>query len=128
MTTLSTFISESLNSITNHNFEIEIDKTSITRIKKYTKLNVSEYKFIIEPSYIRHVQNRHEEDLPLLHKIPELINNFTSVEKSITRNRITGHNDVSLVFKKKYADETIRMVSLRLMRDKTLSFKTFFRE
>ena len=109
-------------------FTLDISEESCKSIKKHTGLNVCKYKFIIEEKYIRHVRNKHEEDLHLLHKLPEILNNFSHVEKSLTRNAQTGQTDVSLVFRKKIDDDTIQMVSLRVMKNKILSLKTFFRK
>ena len=83
-------------------------------------------KFIIQEEYIRHIKNGHKEDLFLLPKLPEILNNFSSVEKSIIKNR-RGQTEVSLLFRKKFEDGIVRMVALRIIEDKVLSLKTFFR-
>ena len=67
------------------------------------------------------MRNNHEEDLHLLPKLLDILNNFTHVEKSLTRNNQTGQNEVSLVFRKKIDNDIIQMVSLRVMRGKILS-------
>ncbi len=127
--TLEQFIEESLNSITTENtFEINILEEACKAIKKHTNLNICTYKFIIQEEYIRHVRNRHKEDLNLLSKIPDILNYFNSVEKSITKNTQTNQNEVSLVFRKKFDDGIVRMVALRVMKGKILSFKTLFRQ
>lgn len=125
--TLEEFINYALNSTTLENsFEIEITKDACQAIKKHTNLNICQYRFIIKEEYVRHVRNGHKEDLHLLPKLPEILNNFSHVEKSITRNR-RGQTDVSLVFRKKFDDGIVRMVALRIIEEKTLSLKTFFR-
>ncbi|MGD9963865.1 MAG: hypothetical protein AB7S96_00745 [Candidatus Izemoplasmatales bacterium] len=58
-----------------------------------------------------------------MEKIPELLNTFSHVEKSLTRNTQTGQNEVSLVFRKKYDDGTVKMVALRVIKGNILSFK-----
>ncbi|PHO09939.1 hypothetical protein CPG37_06250 [Malaciobacter canalis] len=99
--TLKEFISIALNSNTRDIiYELEITEDACRAIKKHTNLNICKYKFIIEEEYIRHIRNGHEEDLELLPLIPIILNRFTSVEKSLTRNKQTGQNDVSLVFRK----------------------------
>ena len=107
-------------------FTIDIFDTTVQTIKDTTKLNISKYKFIIQEEYIRHIKNRHIEDLPYLIEIPNILNNFDEVEKSITRNTQTGQNEVSLVFRKKLNNNKIQMVALRIMNNKILSLKTLF--
>lgn len=127
--TLEEFISIALNSNTRDiTYELEITEDACRAIKKHTNLNICNYKFIIEEEYIRHIRNGHEEDLELLPLIPSILNHFSSVEKSLTRNKQTGQNDVSLVFRKKFDNDVIRMVSLRIMKKKILSLRTFFRQ
>ena len=127
--TLEEFIDYSLNSsVDNEIFILDITDDACKAIKKHTNLNICQYKFIIEEKYIRHVRNNHEYDLHLLPKLPDILNNFSHVEKSLTRNKQTGQNEVSLVFRKKIKEDIVQIVSLRVMRDKILSFKTFFRK
>lgn len=125
--TLIEFIKYALNSNQKEELKLQITNEACQAIKKATALNVCDYAFIIEEGSIRHIRNRHPEDLELLPRIPEILNTFSHVEKSLTRNKQTGQNDISLVFRKKYDDGTIQMVSLRLQREKKLSLKTFFR-
>jgi hypothetical protein len=127
--TLDDFIQYSLNSTAlTGKLELSISDEACRAIKKHTQLNVCKYKFIVQEEYVRHVKNRHEEDLYLLTKLPEILNSFSHVEKSLTRNAQTGQTDVSLVFRKKFDDDIVRMVALRMMKGKTLSLKTFFRQ
>ena len=124
---LTDFINVALNSKSRDKIlTIDIFDTTIKNIKDATKLNISKYKFIIQEEYIRHIKNRHIEDLPYLIEIPNILNNFDEVEKSITRNSQTGQNEVSLVFRKKLNDNKIQMVALRIMNNKILSLKTLF--
>lgn len=126
--TLEKFINFALTSNTaTETFEIKIEEEACKSIKKHTKLNICTYKFIIQEEYIRHIKNKHDEDLFYLTKIPEILNNFSSVEKSLTRNTQTGQTDVSLVFRKKFDDGIVRMVALRVIKTKILSLKTLFR-
>jgi len=127
--TLEEFIEYSLNSTERKSiYTINISSEACEAVKKHTKLNIYNYSFVIEEEYIRHIRNGHNEDLHLLEKIPEILNHFSSVEKSLTRNKQTGYTDVSLVFKKKFNDDIVRMVALRIMKNKILSLKTFFRQ
>lgn len=126
---LNEFIDFALTSnTTTEIFELKIKEEACKSIKKHTKLDICTYKFIIQEEYIRHVKNKHEEDLYYLSKIPEILNSFSSIEKSLTRNTQTGQTDVSLVFRKKFDDGVVRMVALRVIKFKILSFKTLFRQ
>ena len=125
--TLEEFIENALNSTSlEKKYELEITEKACKAIKKHTNLNICEYNFIIQEEYVRHIKNGHKEDLFLLPKLPEILNNFSSVEKSIIKNR-RGQTEVSLVFRKKFEDGVVRMVALRIIEDKVLSLKTFFR-
>jgi hypothetical protein len=125
--TFEEFIKFSLYSNTDAEvFIIELKEEVCHRIQKHTGLNIYNYTFIVHESYIRHIKNNHEEDLHLLPRLPEILNSFTHVEKSLTKNSQTGQTDVSLVFRKKIDDNTVQMVALRIMREKTLFLKTFF--
>lgn len=126
--TLEQFIEDALFSISNDKaYTVNFTKEACEAIKKHTNLNICKYKFIIEESYVRHVRNNHPEDLYLLCKVPIILNSFSHVEKSITPNKQTKENEVSLVFKKTLEDGTIKMVALRIIRGNILSLKTFYR-
>lgn len=124
---LEEFIEIALNSTSlEKKYELEITEEACIAIKKHTNLNICKYKFIIQEEYIRHVRNGHKEDLFLLPRLPEILNNFSHVEKSIIKNR-RGQTEVSLIFRKRFEDGFVRMVALRIIEDKILSLKTFFR-
>lgn len=126
--TLEEFINIALDSKTDDKvFELEISIKSCDAIKKHTRLNIHSYRFLLEESYIRHVKNKHPKDLHFLNRLSEILNSFNSVEKSLTRNEITGQTDVNLVFKKIFDDGTVRMVAIKIIRGKILSLKTLFR-
>jgi len=108
-------------------FELSITTEACKSIQKATKLNICSYQFIIEEEYVRHIKNYHEKDLHLLNQLPNILNHFTHVEKSLTRNTRTGSTDVSLVFRKKIDDDTVQMVALRILKNKRISLRTLFR-
>ena len=85
------------------------------------------YKFILKEEYVRHIYNGHSVDFDYLYRLPEILDSFTHVEKSIIRNKQTGQNDVNLVFRKTFDNDVVRMVALQIMRQKILSLKTLFR-
>lgn len=125
---LKQFIEDSLCSTTrDKTYTIHINKEACAIIKNKTNLNILDYKFIINEEYIRHIRNGHKEDLYLLEKLPEILNFFSNVEKSITKARRTRKNEVSLVFKKTLEDGTVKMVALKISNKKILSLRTFFR-
>lgn len=126
--TLQDFIDEALCSTTRtKEYELKITPKASEIIKKHTRLNICKYKFIIKEEYVRHIRNGHEKDLDLLHKLPEILNDFSHVEKSITRNKQTGQTDVSLVFRKKFDEDITKMVALRIIKGQILSLRTFYR-
>ena len=107
-------------------FTIDILPSTSERIRVDTKLNIYNYSFIIQEEYVRHIKNKHIEDMPYIVEIPNILNNYDNVEKSITRNNQTGQSEVSLVFKKKLNNNKIQMVALRIYHSKILSLKTIF--
>jgi hypothetical protein len=56
----------------------------------------------------------------------EILEHFTQVKKSITRCPVTGANLVSLEFYKRYDNDTVKLVKLRIHREKKLKLKTLF--
>jgi len=96
------------------------------KIKRYVPLTLTCYDIHIDEEHVRHVKNRHKEDLEYICLISEIITNFDSVFKSIKPNRRTKKTEVFLVFEKKYNDGVVKLVKLRTMKDKTLSLKTIF--
>jgi len=77
---------------------------------------------------IRHVKNRHKEDLEYICLITEIITTFDKVSKSIEPNRRTKKTEIFVVFEKRYNDDTIKLVKLRNLKDKELSLKTIFKK
>ena len=124
---LANFINVALNSkSTDKFFTIDILSATSQRIKRDTKLNIFNYSFMIQEAYIRHIKNKHIEDMPYIVEIPNILNNYDEIEKSLTRNNQTGQNEVSLVFRKKLNNNKIQMVALRIFHNKILSLKTLF--
>ena len=98
------------------------------KIKKYVPLTLTNYEIIIDEEHIRHVRNRHQEDLEYICLISEIIISFDHVFKSIEPNRRTRKTEIFVVFEKKYDNGTVKLVKLRDMKDKSLSLKTIFRK
>jgi len=97
-------------------------------IKKYVPITLTNYEIIIDEEHIRHVRNRHKEDLKYICLITEIITTFDRVFKSIEPNRRTKKTEIFVVFEKKYDNNTVKLVKLRNMRDKALSLKTIFKK
>jgi len=96
------------------------------KIKKYVPVTLTNYEIIIDEEHIRHVRNRHQEDLEYICLISEIIMSFDRVFKSIEPNRRTQKTEIFIVFEKKYDNGIVKLVKLRNMKDKALSLKTIF--
>ena len=105
-----------------------INDSTAQKIKKIIPLTLTNYDVIITEEYVRHVKNRHKDDLEYICLIPEIISNFDKVSKSIEPNRRTKKTEIFVVFEKKYSDDTVKLVKLRDIRKKCLSLKTIFRK
>ncbi len=105
-----------------------IDIKIAQKIKKFIPFTLTNYQVIITEEYVRHVKNRHKEDLEYICLIAEIINSFDKVSKSIEPNRRTKKTEIFVVFEKKYDDGTVKLVKLRNLIDKSLSLKTIFRK
>ena len=123
------FIDRACSSSTNKELYLcTIDFHIAQVIKQSIPLTLTDYQVIISEEYVRHVKNRHKEDLKFICLIPEIINAFDSVSKSIEPNRRTRKTEVFIVFEKQYSDGTVKLVKLRDMQQKYLSLKTIFRK
>ena len=78
------FIDRACSSSTNEELYLcTIDFHIAQVIKQSIPLTLTDYQVIISEEYVRHVKNRHKEDLKFICLIPEIINAFDSVSKSI---------------------------------------------
>ncbi len=120
------------NSITNKQFNDElsfpIPIETVRRVQGILHFDMSNYECIIRSNDVRHVKRRHPKDLNYICEIPEIIQNFHSVKKSITRDSKTGSSLISLEFYKKYADGNVKLVKLKIHKEKRLELKTIFIE
>ena len=89
---------------------------------------MDEFKCIITSHSIRHVKKGHPSDLPYICEIPIIIQKFDRVQKSITKDKKTNSTLISLEFYKKYSNNTIKLVKLKINVDKRLELKTLFIE
>jgi len=104
------------------NFEIA------QKIKSFIPFTLTNYQVIVTEEYVRHIKNRHKDDLGYICLITEIINTFDKVTKSIEPNRRTSKTEIFVVFEKKYVDGTVKLVKLRNLIDRSLSLKTIFRK
>jgi hypothetical protein len=101
------------------------DKT-ITRVLAILHLNMSDYVCVIRSHEVRHVYKGHPDDIQFICEIPEIIQKFDKVRKNITQDRKTGKNLVNLEFYKRYNNNTVKLVNLKIHKDKKLELKTLF--
>jgi len=113
-----------------YNSEIlfDIPLKTVKRIKEILHFNMNEYKCVITSHSIRHVKKGHPNDLPYICEIPIIIQKFDRVQKSITKDKKTNSTLISLEFYKKYSNNTIKLVKLKINVDKRLELKTLFIE
>jgi len=123
------FVQSAYCSKTNNSLYLcKINLETALKIKKIIPLTLTNYEVIITEEYVRHVKNRHHEDLEYICLIQEIVNNFDSVSKSIEPNRRTKKIEIFVVFEKRYDDGTVKLVKLRNLVAKSLSLKTLFRK
>ncbi len=117
-------------SITNRQYNDELlfalPYTTIQRVKEILHFDLSNYQGVISSHSIRHIKKRHPEDITYICEILEIIQKFSKVTKSITRDHKTGASLVSLEFYKKYNKQTVKLVKLKIHREKRLELKTLF--
>jgi len=99
---------------------------TIERVKKKLPFNMMGYQCAISSHSIRHIKKGHPDDLDYICEIIEILENFTKVEKSLTRCPITRANLVSLEFYKKFDNDMVKLVKLKVHREKRLELKTLF--
>ncbi len=117
-------------SIENRQFNEElsflISEITIQRVQKRLHINLGGYLGVISSHSVRHVRRGHPNDIFYICEIPEIIESFLDVRKNITKDSKTGASLVSLEFYKKYDNKTIKLVKLRIYKDKRLELKTIF--
>jgi len=112
----------------NDEFAFCIPHETVRRVKGILHLNMDGYICIIRGNEIRHVKRRHPNDVKFICEIPEIIQHFNKVKKSITKDYKTGASLVSLEFYKKYNDKSVKLIKLKIHKDKRLELKTIFIE
>jgi hypothetical protein len=108
--------------------DIDDDIAELVRIKSNGTIRLFGFERLVNANEIRHIKNRHPEDFSLINNITDIFNNFDEFEKSIIKDTQTGKTVISLVLRKKYANDIIQCVELINHRNKKLYLKTFFKK
>jgi len=124
---ICSFVDESIgNKQYNDELIFLLPNKTIERVKAKIYLNLQNYCAVISSHSVRHIKKRHPDEMLYICEIFEIIQEFSNVRKSITRDNKTGANLVSLEFYKKYDDQTVKLVKLKIHREKRLELKTLF--
>ena len=99
---------------------------TIQRVKEILYFDLNGYKGVISSHSVRHVKRGHPDDVAYICEILEIIQKFSMVKKSISREQKTGTSLVSLEFYKKYDNQTVKLVKLKVHKEKRLELKTLF--
>ncbi len=133
MSTLKELICEHIkNSLEDSQFKeelcFEIPHETVRRVKGILHFDMAGYTCIIKSNEIRHVKRRHPDDVEFICEIPEIIQHFHTVKKSITRDKKTGASLIFIEFYKKYDTKSVKLVKLKIHIKKRLELKTIFVE
>ena len=121
------FVEKSLfNRQYNEELNFSLPLKTIERVKEILHLNLYGYVGIISSHSVRHVRRGHPNEIEYICEVLEIIQQFSKVKKSLTRDHKTGASLVSLEFYKKYDNQTVKLVKLKVHRDKRLELKTVF--
>ena len=120
------------NSVSNKQFKEElcfdIPLETVRRVKSILHFDMAGYTCVIRSNDVRHVKRRHPYDVLYICEIPEIIQHFHSVKKSITRDFKTGASLINLEFYKNYGKKSVKLVKLKVHIKKRLELKTLFVE
>ena len=118
------------NSISNRQYNdellFELPLTTIQRVKEILYFDLTNYRGVISSHSVRHVKRGHPDDVEYICEIMEIIQKFSKVQKSITKDHKTGASLVSLEFYRKYENKMVKLVKLKIHREKRLELKTLF--
>ena len=110
----------------NDEFIFSLSSKTVKKVKQILYLDLSKYKGVISSHSVRHIKRGHPSDIEYICEITKILQTFSKVKKSITRDSKTGANIVSLEFYKKYENQMVKLVKLKVHRDKRLELKTLF--
>ena len=102
------------------------DKT-VERVKEKLYFNLKDYFGVISSHSVRHVHKGHPNDVQYICEIPEILQEFSYVIKPLPRrDPKTGAALVNIEFYKRYDNEIVKLVKLKIHREKRLELKTLF--
>jgi len=110
----------------NEKIIFELPLITIERVKKKLPFNMIGYRCSISSHAVRHIKKGHPNDLEYICEVIDILENFSKVEKSLIRCNKTGGNLVNLEFYKKFDNNIIKLVKLKISREKILELKTLF--
>ena len=117
-------------SISNKQYNGEIvfplPEITIEKVKEKLPFNMVGYTCVISSHSVRHIKKSHPNDVNYICKIVDILENFNKVMKSLTRCNNTGANLTSLEFYKKFDNDVVKLVKLKIHKDKRLELKTIF--
>jgi len=99
---------------------------TIQRVKEILYFDLTDYKGVISSHSVRHVKRGHPNEVEYICEIMEILQKFSNVKKSVIRDHKTGASLVNLEFYKKYDNQIIKLVKLKMHREKRLELKTLF--
>ena len=124
---LCSFVEKSIsNKQYNEEIIFPLPEITIGRIKKKLPFNMLGYTCVISSHSIRHIKKGHPDDLDYICKIVDILENFNKVMKSLIRCKDTGATLTSLEFYKKFDNDVVKLVKLKMHKDKRLELKTIF--
>ena len=124
---LCSFVEKSIsNKQYNEEIIFPLPEITIERIKKKLPFNMLGYTCVISSHSIRHIKKGHPDDLDYICKIVDILENFNKVMKSLIRCKDTGATLTSLEFYKKFDNDVVKLVKLKMHKDKRLELKTIF--
>ena len=110
----------------NEKIIFDLPLKTIERVKKKLPFNMIGYKCLISSHAIRHIKKGHSNDLEYICEIINILENFSKVEKSLTKCNKTGSTLVSLEFYKKFDNDMVKLIKLKVHKEKRLELKTLF--
>ena len=125
---IAELVKKSLND-TQYNSEVSFELTDdiLSRLsEKGFEISLSGYECVIRASEIRHIYKQHPDDVWLITEIPNILKTFKSVKQSNTKDSQTGKPLINLEFYKSYDKKNIKLVKLRIFKNKRLELKTLF--
>jgi hypothetical protein len=104
----------------------QLPQETIDKVKKKIYNNLVGYTCIIHSNEIRHIFKEHGDEVYNICYIYNYLERFAKIEKSTTRDRVSGKNIPCLVFTIKIINKDIKMVKMNISRKKVLKLKTMF--